>query len=248
MIRAIIIDDEKNGREIISELLKLYVPSVLVVAEADSVKNGLAQIIRFKPDLVLLDVQMQDGTGFELLRELDKIDFKIIFVTAYQEHAIKAFQYSAIDYILKPVSPEHLMAAISKAESLLERENINLKVSALLSNVGGAEKEVKRIVLKTAERIYVVNVKDIMRCESDGSYTSFYLSDGKKILVSRLLKEFEEILNELPFFRVHQSHLVNLDYFDYFEKGQDSIIMKDKAAIPVATRKKDRLFKVIDKL
>jgi two-component system LytT family response regulator len=246
MLRTVIIDDEKSGREVIMNLLSLCCRNVTVVAEADGVKTGIETIQSFKPDLVMLDIQMPDGTGFDLLKKLTTVDFKLIFITAYEEHAIKAFQYSAIDYILKPISAEHLIAAVNKVEGILERESTNLKVSALLNNLNSGSKEIKKIVLKTAERIYAVDPIDIIRCESDGSYTQFYLNDGKKILVSRQLKEFDEILAGGTFIRVHQSHLINFKYFDYFEKSEDMVVMKDKSSIPVATRKKETLLKLID--
>lgn len=245
MIKTIIIDDEKSGREVVANILKLFCSNVIVLAEADSVKTGLEAIHQFKPDLVLLDIQMQDGTGYDLLKKLVTIDFKIIFITAYQEYAIQAFRFSAIDYILKPVSADYLIASINKVDDVLERENINLKVNTLLSNVQSISKETKKIVLKTTERIYAIDIKDIMRCEAEGSYTRFYMCDGKKIFVSHLLKEYDEMINGYPFVRIHQSHLINLEYFDYFDKAEDLVVMKDKSSVPVATRKKDALLKLI---
>ncbi len=246
MLKTVIIDDEKNGRDVICNLLTLCCKNIEVVAEADSVKAGIEVIRKFQPDIVMLDVQMPDGTGFDLLKQLGTINFKIIFITAYEEYAIKAFQYSAIDYILKPVSPEHLVVAVNKTENVIEGEQTNLKVNALLSNLNSVSREIKKIVLRTAERIYAIDVRDIIRCESDGSYTRFYLTDGKKILVSRQLKEFDEILNGGSFIRIHQSHLINFEHFDYFEKTDDMAVMKDKSAIPVATRKKEALLKLIE--
>ena len=245
MLRAIIIDDEKEGREVLSNLFRLFAPNIAIVAEAESVKTGMEAIRLFKPDLVMLDVQMQDGTGFDLLKKLDTIDFKLIFVTAYQEFAIKAFQFSAIDYLLKPLSSEYLLAALNKVEDILDRENNNLKVASLLNNVNNISKTTKKIILKTAERIYATDVQDIIRCESDGSYTTVYMNDGKKIFVSRQLKELDEMLNEYSFIRIHQSHLINIEYFDYFEKAEDMVVMKDRSSLPVATRKKDALLKMI---
>lgn len=245
MLKVLIIDDEKNGREIVSSLLRQFCPNTTIIGEANGVKTGLEAILNLKPQLVMLDVNMQDGTGFDLLKLLSSIDFKVVFVTAFQEYAIKAFQFSAIDYLLKPLSPDRLINAISRASDIIERNELNLKLDALLSNVNQNSLDPKKIILKTSERIYAVDLKDIIRCESDGSYTKFYLNDGKKIMVSRQLKEFDDLLNGNPFVRVHQSHLINLNFFDYFEKGGEVAYMKDKTPIPVSTRKKNHLLKLI---
>ena len=248
MLKAIIIDDEKKGVELMFNLLTLYCKDVIVLTTANSVKSGYDAILLHKPDIVFLDIQMQDGTGFDLLSRFNEINFKVVFVTAYQEYAIKAFQFSALDYVLKPVSPDNLINAVKKANQILNDDNNALKINALLTNINNPSKEIKKIVLKTAERIYSVNVREIIRCESDGSYTSVYLNDGKKILVSRLLKEFDELLTEYRFFRTQQSHLINLEYLDYYEKSDSIVVMKDKSSIPVASRKKDQLIKLIENI
>lgn len=248
MLKILIIDDEKSGREIISHFLIKHYENTTIVSEAESVNSGLEAILIFKPDIVILDIQLKDGTGFNLLKKVETIDFKVVFITAYQEFAIKAFEFSAIDYILKPVTAKQLIAAINKAEAFIERENINLKINTLLNNVFSTSRETKKIILKTAERIYAVDIKDVIRCEADGSYTRFYLNDGKKILVSRLLKEFDTILNGTPFIRIHNSHLINFEYFDYFEKAEDLVIMKDKSSVPVAARRKEYLLKLIGEM
>ena len=248
MLKTLIIDDEKSGREIVTNLLTQYCPNISIIGEAESVQSGILAINQLKPQLVMLDVNMQDGTGFDLLKQVQQKDFKVIFVTAFQDYAIKAFQFSAIDYLLKPVSVDNLINAVNKAEEQIERGDLELKLSSLLMNINQTSVEPKKIILKTAERIYAVDLKDIVRCESHDSYTQFYLSDGKKILVSRQLKEFDEMLNGNPFIRIHQSHLINLKYFDYFEKSDDKVFMKDKSSVPVATRKKEQLMKLISEM
>ncbi len=249
MINTIIIDDEQKARETIADILKLYCTNVNIIAQAEDVKSGIEAISQNKPDLVLLDIKMPDGSGFDLLKQLKIIDFKIIFITAYEEYAIKAFKFSALDYILKPIDPEELIKAIEKAGQSFNQENINLKLDAFYSNIENISKEVKKIVLYTFESIYIVNVQDIIRCESDRNYTYFYFIDGKKLFVSKTLKEFDEILNEYGFFRPHQSHLVNMNYIHRYEKhGGSYLIMKDNSKIPVASRKKNQLlelFKII---
>jgi two-component system LytT family response regulator len=247
MIRALLIDDEKKGIELVNDLLALCCPSVTVVATASSVESGYQAILQHRPDLVFLDIRMPDGTGFDLLGRFPSVDFRVVFVTAYDEYAIRAFQFSALDYLLKPVTADRLLDAVKKAEQSLSSDML-LKINTLLSNVAGTAREARKIVLKTAERIYVISVTDILRCESDGSYTHVYLHDGSRIIVSRLLKEFEEMLGGYGFFRPQQSHLINLDHLHYYEKSDSMLIMKDKTAIPVASRRKDELLKLIGNL
>ena len=241
MIRTVIIDDEKNAAELVENMLGIYCGSVNVVGKADSVKSGFEMLTEMEPDLVFLDVQMGDGTGFDLLKKFDTIGFKVIFITAYQEYAINAFRYSAIDYLLKPVNPDHLILAVEKAEKTIKSEDMGLDIKVLLNNMSQPPLQRKKIVLKTADRIYVVNVDEITRCESDGSYTHVYLENGSRIMVSKLLKEFDQLLTQDGFVRVHQSHLVNLEYLSYFRRSENNIVMKDEASVPVSTRKKEEL-------
>jgi len=246
-MKVIIIDDEDRARKSIAGILKLSNNNVQLVAEAEGVKSGIAAIKEYNPDLVLLDINMSDGTGFDLLKQIENITFKVIFITAYEEFAIKAFEFSAIDYILKPVDPAKLIDALHRANQLIEQENINLKLNALFANLDGSATGHKKLILKTAESIYVVNTSDIIRCESDAGYTNFFLVDGKKILVSRNLKDYEEMLDGLGFYRLHQSHLINLKYIDHYSKSEGgSVIMKDNSAIPVARRKKDNFLKLLE--
>lgn len=245
MIKTIIIDDEPRARDTIADILELYCKNVNVIAQAEDVKSGIKTISQNKPDVVLLDIKMPDGTGFDLLKQLDVIDFKVIFITAYEEYAIKAFKFSALDYILKPIDPDELIKAIEKAEQSFHQENTKLKLDAFYSNIENISKEVKKIVLKTFDSIHLVNVQDIIRCEADRNYTQFFFNDGEKLLVSKTLKEFDEILNEYGFFRAHQSHLVNMAYVKRYEKkGGGYLVMKDNSSITVSFRKKEQLLKL----
>jgi len=247
-MRTIIIDDEEKARKTIYNYLSAYCKEVELVAQADNVESGYKAIIENKPELVLLDINMPDGTGFDLLKKLDKIDFKLIFITAYEEYAIKAFKFSALDYLLKPVNPQELIEAIDKAKKVIDSESFELGYRAFLSNYNSKTKSDKKLVLKTSESIYMIDIKDIIRCEADGGYTTFFLNDSRKILVSKNLKEYEDILAEYNFFRPHHSHLVNLDYMQSFEKRDGgTIVMKDKSSVPVATRRKDELMNMFDK-
>ena len=246
-MKVIIIDDEARTRKSIADILKFSPQDISLVAEAENVATGVKAINTHKPDLVLLDINMPDGTGFDLLKKLDNPNFKIIFITAYEEYAVQAFEFSAIDYILKPVDPKKLFDAINKAHQLVEQENISLKLNALFANLENSASENKKLVLKTAESIYIVNTTDIIRCESDAGYTLFYLLDGKKILVSRNLKDYEEMLDGYGFYRIHQSHLINLKYIDHYSKIEGgAVIMKDNSYLPVARRKKESFLKLLE--
>jgi two-component system LytT family response regulator len=247
MVSLVIIDDEKKAREGLKDMVSLFCNQVEVIGEAENVAEGMKIITALQPDVVLLDIQMPDGSGFELLRQLKPIQFKLVFITAYEEYAVEAFKFSAVDYLLKPVDPDELVQAIQKIESELEREEAELKMNAFLENIKNMSKESKKIVLKTTESIHLVNVKDIIRCESEGNYTRFFFDGGKKILVSKTLKEFDGLLVPYGFFRSHQSHLVNLDHILQYEKIDGGyLVMKDQSTVPVALRKKDQLIKYFD--
>lgn len=246
MIRAVIIDDEINNQELISNLLNSYAENVQVVGMANSVESAYKVILERNPDLIFLDIQMPDGTGFDLLKKFDKISFKIIFVTAHQEFAIEAFKYSALDYILKPLAPANLLAAVKKMEDTMSSEELNLKLKTLLNNIAEPVKNKKKIVLKTMERIYSVDLDDIIRFESDGGYTKVYLVDGKRIMVSKTMKEYDDLLMDVGFLRVHHSHLINMNHLFCFEKAEGHVVMKDDSIVPVSNRKKDHLMELLN--
>jgi len=241
-MRTIIIDDEEKARKTIISFLQLNCSDVEIIAQADSVQNGIKVIKEHKPELVFLDINLPDGTGFDILNALDSIQFKLIFVTAYEEYAIKAFKFSALDYLLKPINPQELVQSVEKARKSIDQETFDVKYKTFIANYSNQSNTDKKLVLKTSESIFMIDIKDIIRCEADGGYTTFFLNDGRKILVSKNLKEYEDILLEYNFFRPHNSHLVNLNYMLSFEKRDGgTIIMKDKSAVPVATRRKDDL-------
>jgi two-component system LytT family response regulator len=249
MIKAIIVDDEKRARETIGSLLKLYCKTVTVVAEAENIDLAEKAIETHSPDLVFLDIDMPGGNGFELLKKYKTLPFKLIFITAYNDFAVKAFRFSALDYILKPVNPDDLVAAVNKAETLIDKENLNQKLQIFISNMENMSLDVKKIVLKTSDSIHIVNVNDIIRCEADRNYSSFFLAGGKTILVSTTLKDYDELLSSFRFLRVHQSHLVNLNHIERYEKKDGGcIIMKDGSVVPVSVRKKEELLSLLQNI
>lgn len=246
-MRAVIIDDEASLRESTTTLLSIYSPDIEIVGQAGGVKSGIQLIKDTNPDLVFLDVEMPDGMGFDVVHSFRDRKFAVIFITGHNEYAVKAFRLSAIDYIMKPVDPDLLEKAVNKVRHSFANGMMELQMKALESNFG--QKKLKRIVLKDAEKVYLISLDEIIRCESSDNYTSFYLSDQRVILVSTTLKEYENLLGDQGFFRCHQSHLINLTFFDHFErKTGGTLTMKDGSIIPVASRKRDTLMKALESM
>lgn len=240
MIRAIIIDDEEEGRSTLTNMLHNFCKNVKVVAEADSVLTGIEIIQKNECDILFLDIQLQDGTGFDILEKTDRHDFKIIFVTAYDQYAIKAFKFSAFDYLLKPIDPEQLIETVKKIESNKSSENYTDEVKTLISN----QKKIKTIALPSFEGIRFIKMNNIIRCESESNYTKFFLASKEEILITKTLKEYDELLSTMNFCRVHQSHLINMNHVDRYIKGEGgTIIMTDGSEIEVSRRKKDEFLK-----
>jgi two-component system LytT family response regulator len=249
MLRAVVIDDIDAIRIKNIEVIKSNCPNIAIIGQANSVESGVNLIKQIVPDIVFLDVEMPDGTGFDLLQKLKPINFKVIFITGFEDFAIRAFRFSAIDYLLKPLDPDDLTEAVKKAEEALSKDVMELKLNTLFSNLE-RPKNLQKLVLKTAEKIYSVNIQDIVNCESEKNYTTFYFINAPKLVVSTTLKEYETLLKPFQFFRVHQSHLINMGYFDHFIKtdGGNTIVMKNKSTIPLSTRKKEEFLALIDTL
>jgi len=249
MLKAVIIEDEKRSRETLTGLVKLYCNQVDLVGEADGVHTGLKLIRDKDPDLVFLDIQMPDGSGFKLLEMLGDVRFDVIFTTAYDQFAIKAFKYSALDYLLKPIYPDDLIEAVDKANKKKEKMNLKPNIDTLLDNIKKSENEPPKIVLSTSDKINIVKVNEIIRCESDNYYTLYHFTNGEKLLVSKTLKENEEMLAEYNFIRPHKSHLVNAAHIKGFLKSDGGyIIMSDESKIPVSRRKKEMIMNIMNNL
>lgn len=246
MVKAIIIEDEKMSRETLRRLLEKYCPTVEVVAEADGYRKGMEEIRKYHPDVIFLDIQMPDGSGFRLLEELEDIDFEVIFTTAFDQFAIKAIKYSALDYLLKPIIPQELTEAIQRVERK-KADNAKRRIEAVATdNLKMQDDRNHKIVLSTSEMLHVISVDDIIRCESDNYYTNFYFIDGRKLLVSKTLKENEELLSHHNFIRPHKSHLINIKYIkSYIRQEGGYILMSDDTHIPVSRRKKDKIMEII---
>ena len=245
MIKAIIIDDDHLNRELILQAVESFCPNVSVVGEAKDVKSGVSTINEKEPDLILLDIKMPDGSGFDLIKHFDKPDFKVIFISGYMEYAIKGYKFGAVDYILKPVDQEELALAINRAYDIIRIEE-KLKFKALEENIKSLQKTDK-IILKTNEHVHLINTSDIVRIEADGNYSTFYIADGRNVIVSRAIKEWEETLIDKGFHRIHKSHIININKLNYFDKTDSGdVIMSDGSVVPVASRKKDMLMDLFE--
>jgi len=238
MIRAVIIDDEPESRKAVSNILTNYCKDVTVLGEAVDVASGIKLINDEQPDVVFLDIQMPDGDGFDILKSFKTINFHVIFVTAYNQYAIKAIKFSAIDYLLKPLDPQQLIESVEKLRRLSPENNQSpQRVEVLLDN----KNKVSKIALPTLNGFRFVKVKDIIRCEADNNYTSFFLQTTERILVTRTLKDFELMLKEDSFIRVHQSHLININFVEQYIKGDGgTAIMSDGSEVEISRRKKDQ--------
>jgi two-component system LytT family response regulator len=247
MVKAVIIDDERYLREMLREMLMVSFAEIEIAGEADSVTDGVRLIDERRPDLVLLDIEIREGKGFDILEKVTYRDFRVIFVTAYDEFAVKAIKFSAIDYILKPVEEEELVAAVQRALAEMERPFLQKQIENFFHNCN--DQQNKKLVLRTSGDIHILNVREIIRCESDNSYTTFFLENGEEIVVSKSIKEYDELLRDHGFIRPHRSHLVNLDFIRRLDKSDGGfLILKDGKEIPVSTRRKQSLLQILDEL
>ncbi len=243
MIKAIIIDDEQHCISRLETLLhQHHAGSVQLLVSVSSVKEGIKAIKELQPDLIFLDVQINDRTGFDLLRECGSINFKIIFTTAYDRFAIQAIKFSAIGYLLKPIDEDDLKEALDKIKET-SVENTSLMAAVIENNLQHPQKK-KRLTIPSGNELLFLNIDEIIRCHSDVNYTSIYKIDKQKIVVAKTLKEFEELLSDQDFFRVHNSDLINLAYIKSYNKGKGgSVILTDGTALEVSTRRKDDFLK-----
>lgn len=247
MIRAIIIDDEQHCTDRLTYLIHQYNYGFLtIIAICNTVDQAIESIQSQKPDLIFLDVELGAQSGFEILRRIPEINFEVIFVTGHEQYAVQAFRFSAFDYLMKPVDQSQLSKALQKLAIRLTQKQRNEKMEALLYNLAGREKGNKRLCIPTNEGFTFAETKDIIRCEAMTNYTVIYFSDNRKVTVSRTLKDFEQLLKDCNFFRVHNSHLVNLKYIKNYRRGKGgTIVLMDGTQIEVSTRRKEDFLKKI---
>lgn len=245
-MKALVIDNEKNIRTTVMDLISAFCPQITSVVEADGVVTGLKKIHELQPDIVFTDVEMDDGTGMEMLSKLSEIKFQVIFITAHNKYAIDAFRFSAIDFLTKPINPDELAKSVQKAENNIKNK-LFLEQVAVMNEKNLAKSE-KKIVLKELDAIHIIKVKDLVCCEASGIYTTFFIDNNKQIVVSKNLKEYEEILEPYDFLRVHNSFLINANKIEKFEKNDGGfLIMEGGQRVPVSQRKKDVVINFLKK-
>lgn len=246
MITAVLIDDDKHLRTGLKALLERYTNEIQIIGEAESVKTGVELLKTLNPQVIFLDIHLNDGTGFDILEKLGKTTAHIVFITAHEQYAVKAFKFSALDFILKPVDPEELQSTIVKIKEVVGKSSSFDHIDLFLENIRKKVDNFKRIALSTSDGIHLFEVSDIIRCEAKVNYTEFFIKNHKPLLISRTLKEYEELLTEHGFERIHQSHLINLSYLkSYIKSDGGYVIMADNTNIPIAQSKKERLQELI---
>lgn len=236
-INAIIIDDEERARTTLVALLSQYCPEVNIVNTSASVPEGVMAINKFRPSLVFLDIEMPEYNGFELLGFFRDVDFEIVFVTAYNEYALKAFEVSAVDYLLKPVDIDKLKCAVEKCKGRLARYDMQKRLDLLKENI--SNEQFNKIALPVADGLLFVDVYDIIYLEAEGAYTNVWLKNGSKILVSKKIKFFEEVLENRPnFFRSHRSYIVNINCLKKYNRAECSLSLENGKTVYVSRDRK----------
>ncbi len=248
-MKALIIDNEEPIRTALKELLTAVCPQVTSIKEANGVASGLAAVLEFEPDIVFLDVEMDDGTGFDLIKQLSSVSFELIFITAHNKYAVDAFRLSAIDFLLKPFSSSEIVRSVERATNQIKSKDIVHQLQILQESLGTIRGADKKIVLRDSDSFHFINVGDIIRCEADGAYTRFHVTGMKEILISKGLKEYEDMLAPYQFIRVHHSHLINLRQVVRFDKADGgSLVMANKDNVPVSQRKREVLLEALNQI
>lgn len=244
MIRTVLVDDEIDSILILKNLLEIHCPSVKIVGEANSVNTALQAIETCSPDLLLLDIAMNNENAFDLLNRLPAINFQIIFVTAWDNHAIKAFKYSAIDYLLKPVDGEDLRDAVERVIQKRHEKEVMEHLEVLRNNIEALQLSQQKMAVPTMTGLSFILLKDVLRFEAKASCTVIYLSNGERIVTTRAIKEYENLLPDTVFYRVHNSHIINLNKVQKYQKGRGGyLFMEDGSEVEVAFRRRDDFLK-----
>jgi len=245
--RVLIIEDEVHQQELLVSHLQAF-PEFNVMDIASNINDGKVLLEKHAPDLVFMDVMLPPHTSFDLLNSLSSIPFEIIFTTSFEEYAVRAFRLSAIDYLLKPVDKEQLVSALEKFKQKKSVSDSAIHIKNLLTNLNVSQANLAKVALPTLTGFIFVPVKDIVRCESDNTYTTFFTLDKRKIIVSKTLKECEQMLADYHFFRIHNSHLINMDYVTEYLKGEGGVIkMTDGSHLDVSRRRKDEFLRQLKK-
>ncbi len=248
MINAIIIDDEKNALDVLSMQLINYCKDVEVIKVCHGGEEGVKAIKSYQPDLVFLDIEMPKVNGFDVLEQTKELNYRVIFTTAYDQFAIKAFKYSAIDYLLKPIDIEELKAAVNKVKNE-KHTSLESKIDLLYQHMGIGQSKISKIALPIGDAYEMISFTDIIRCESDSNYTTIYLTDGRKVTLSKTLKDVEDGFANTSFYRIHNSHLINTNFVSKFYKTDGGyVIMRDGKQISISRARKEEFFELMKKM
>jgi two-component system LytT family response regulator len=244
MVRTVLIDDEIDSIRVLQKLLEASSPEVEIVGKADGVETGMHIIQATRPDLVILDIEMTQGNAFDLLNELQPINFQVIFVTAFDNYAIRAFKYSAADYLLKPVDIDELRAAVEKVSGHISEKSVMDQMKMLLENIGTLQLSQQKMAIPTPTGLVFIAIRDIIRFEARGGYTIIRVNNGDQVMTTRNIKEYEDLLPESIFCRIHHSHIINLQQIQKYQKGRGGyVVMEDGSAIEVATRRREEFLR-----
>ena len=243
-LQVIIVEDEFHSRETLKAFLTEYCPEVEILETASNVEEAIEKISALRPNLVFMDIELQTGTGFDVIQKVKHLDFHLIFTTAFEHYAIKAIKFSSIDYLLKPIDLDELLEAVQKVKALIESESRQHLLENLLNNFQVSNPENRKICLSTAEGMEFIPANHISYCEANGSYTDFHLTDNRKLVVSKNLKEYENLLADMNFMRVHNSFLINLEEVKKFVKSEGGyIVMNNDKQVSISNSKRDDFMK-----
>lgn len=247
-MKILVVDNEKEIRGVLKEMVTACGNGLHTIEEADGVASGIAKINSFMPDIVLLDVEMNDGTGFDLLKQITNPAFQLIFTTAHNQYAIQAIKFSAIDYLLKPIDPVELNNSLKKATENISGQTLQKQLAVLMQQFGNKTEPEKQIVIKDIDKTYFIKMNDILYCEAEGSYTKFYLANSEPVFVSRNLRYYQELLEPAGFFRTHHSCLVNPGKIKIYDRKTDcgTLILEGGHTVPVSQRKKDFVLQFLE--
>lgn len=248
-MNALIVDDEKTAREVLIQIIDLYCPNIATYREADSVHSAISAIEEDRPDILFLDINLGTGNGFEVLQRFKKAPLNVVFVTGHNDYVLKALRASAVDYLTKPVKASELIIAIQKVAQKVAQEQQQLDLNSLISNLTNPQKSIQKITLNTSDSLHIINVEDIIYCQSDKGYTTFYTTDKQKVMISKIIREYEDILPKDHFMRVHQSYLVNLNHVQrYDKKDKNTLVTTLEYKIPVSFRLKAKVIRHFENL
>lgn len=245
-MKTIIIDNEPKVLEGLCRLLERFCPELELIGTANSVRTGVELLQQHHPELLFLDVELGDGSGMDVLNAIEDRSFQLIFITAYQKYAVDAFRFSAIEFLLKPIDPDDLMTAVSKARQQLDALSWKLQLSVLMENYERLSHQERRMVINNKESTHIIQIREVLYCEASGGYTFLYFDNGRKLLASKNLKHFEELLLSCGFHRVHHSYLVNLQAISRYDRADCILELRNGATVPVSSRKKDALTDVLN--